>query len=190
MRHYAEEMHIPVASHDTSSLLHIIGGIIRPSKILEIGTAIGYTAILMSDILCIPGRIDTVEKDDVSAVIARANIKKAGLDDIISLIEGDALEVINCLTSRYDMIFLDAAKGQYPLFLPGCLRLLRQGGILISDNVLFKGLVEGKEIAPRKKRTIVVRLREYIKSLNSTPGLETVVLNAGDGIAISLKHHE
>jgi len=118
---------------------------------------------------------------------ARANVKKAGLQDVINIIEGDALEVLKCLEHKYDMIFLDAAKGQYPEFLPECLRLLRSGGLLISDNILYKGMVAKDELVVRRKKTIVKRLRNYLETICNTDELETSILPVGDGLAISFK---
>ncbi len=188
MEEYAYRHHIPIASPDLIKLLKITTYLIKPSRVLEIGTAIGYSAITMAQIITAGGRIDTIEKDSASVVAAMHNIKAAGVAEKINIIEGDALEVLMCLEKEYDMIFLDASKGQYPEFLPECLRLLRQGGMLISDNVLFRGMTQGSGgSVPRKSRTIVCRLREYLDRLNDDPSLETVVIPMGDGIALSLK---
>jgi predicted O-methyltransferase YrrM len=118
---------------------------------------------------------------------ARENIKRAGLCDVINIIIGDALDVLKCLNKQYDMVFLDAAKGQYPEFLPECLRMLKSGGLLVSDNVLYKGMVANDELVVRRKKTIVTRMRNYLKTLCSMNELETSILPVGDGVAISYK---
>ncbi len=188
MKEYACRHQIPIASPDLIKLLKITTCLVKPSRVLEIGTAIGYSAIIMAQLIPADGRIDTIEKDSASVAAAMDNIKAAGLAGKINIIEGDALEVLKCLEKEYDMIFLDASKGQYPEFLPECLRLLRRGGLLISDNVLFRGMTQGcGGVVPRKSRTIVYRLREYLDRLSDDPSLETVVIPMGDGIALSLK---
>ena len=116
----------------------------------EIGTAIGYSAILLAGILAPGGRIDTIERDEGMLLKARENIKRAGLGEVIGIIAGDAKDVLKCLDKQYDMVFLDAAKGQYPQLLPDCLRLLKSGGLLVADNVLYKGMVAGNDTALEK----------------------------------------
>lgn len=184
---YAKENHVPVVHPEVASLIKVLGCMLKPARILEVGTAIGYSAILMSTILEPGGRIDTIERYDLMANRARGNIKKAGLQDTIHVIEGDAMEVLQCLDKRYDMIFLDAAKGQYPEFLPECLRMLREGGLLISDNVLYKGMVASDELVVRRKKTIVKRMRDYLDTICSSDELETSILPLGDGVALSYK---
>jgi predicted O-methyltransferase YrrM len=187
---YAKEHHVPIVTPEVAQLLIVLGRILRPTRILEIGTAIGYSSILLAGTLAPGGRIDTIERQEEMLLLARENIKKAGLEHTISVIAGDADEVLKCLDKRYDMIFMDAAKGQYPEFLPECLRLLKRGGLLVSDNVLYKGMITGEEPAVRRKRTIVNRLRIYLDSLSSNPALDTSILPVGDGIAISYKRLE
>ena len=121
---------------------------------------------------------------------AHENIKRAGLEDTIAVIAGDASDVLPCLDKSYDMIFMDAAKGQYIGFLPECLRMLRNGGLLISDNVLYKGMVASGEPVGRKKRTIVNNMREYLDTLRNDPSLDTSILTVGDGVALSYKRLE
>ena len=163
---------------------------VRPVRILEIGTAIGYSAILLAGVLADGGRMDTIERQEEMLIKARENIKKAGLENTISIIAGDAQDVLMCLDKQYDMIFLDAAKGQYPEFLPECLRMLRNGGLLVSDNVLYKGMIAGEEPVARRKRTIVNRMRAYLESLCGDPCLDTSILPVGDGVALTYKRME
>jgi predicted O-methyltransferase YrrM len=133
------------------------------------------------------GKIDTIERFELMADKAKENVKRAGKEDIINIIVGDASEVLPCLDKRYDMIFLDAAKGQYPEFLPDCLRMLNIGGLLISDNVLYKGMVANDELVVRRKKTIVKRMRTYLDSICNHEQLDTTILPVGDGVAISYK---
>jgi len=190
MEQYAAQHYVPIIKRDTAELLIVLGRLVKPVRILEVGTAIGYSAILLSGILAPGGRIDTIERDEDMVSIAREYIRRAGLTDTIAVIAGDASEVLACLEKTYDMIFLDAAKGQYPVFLPECLRLLRSGGLLISDNVLFMGMVDSGEPVGRKKRTIVNNMRTYLETLRSDPLLDTSILPVGDGVALSYKRME
>jgi predicted O-methyltransferase YrrM len=184
---YAAEHHVPIIQPETASLLNVLGRLKKPSRILEVGTAIGYSAITMSRFLEPGGRIDTIELNERSADIAEANIKRAGLEKVINLIRGDAHDVLQCLERQYDMIFLDAAKGQYPEFMPDCLRLLSREGLLVTDNVLYKGMVAGEESVVRRKKTIVTRLRSYLEEICANPELDTSIVPIGDGVAISYK---
>ena len=161
----AEEQHIPIIQPEVAQFLLILGRIQKPRRILEVGTAIGYSAILLSEVLEPGGKIDTIERYELMADMAKENIKRAGKEDIINVIVGDASEVLQCLDKKYDMIFLDAAKGQYPEFLPECMRMLNSGGLLVSDNVLYKGMVANDELVVRRKKTIVKRMRAYLDSI-------------------------
>lgn len=187
---YAAKHRVPIVRPETARLLIVLGRLVKPGRILEIGTAIGYSSILLSGILAPGGRIDTIERNDEMVVKAHENIKKAGLADTIAVIAGDAAEVLRCLDKRYDMIFMDAAKGQYPEFLPECLRMLKPGGLLVSDNVLYKGMITGDEKVVRRKRTIVNRMRSYLESIMNDPSLDTSILPVGDGVALSYKRTE
>lgn len=189
MEEYAKVKHVPVIKLETARLLTVMGRLVKPVRVLEVGTAIGYSAILLSGILAPGGRIDTIERQEEMLDKARENIKKVGLEHTISVIAGDAADVLKCLDKQYDMIFLDAAKGQYPEFLPDCLRMLREGGLLVSDNVLFKGMVANDELVVRRKKTIVNRMRTYLELLCTDPALDTSILPVGDGVALSYKHN-
>jgi len=190
MEQYAARNYVPIVKHETAELLIVLGRLVKPARILEIGTAIGYSAILLSGILAPGGRIDTIERDEDMVSKAHEYIKRAGLADTIAVIAGEASEVLACLDKTYDMIFMDAAKGQYPVFLPECLRMLRNGGLLITDNVLYMGLVDREGPVARKHRTIVNNMRSYIDTLRNDPSLDTSVLPVGDGVALSYKRME
>ena len=190
LEQYAAEHHVPIVTPEVAQLLIVLGKILRPERILEIGTAIGYSSILLAGVLAEGGRIDTIERQEEMLFKARENIKRAGLENTISIIAGDAQDVLMCLDKQYDMIFLDAAKGQYPEFLPECLRMLRSGGLLVSDNVLYKGMIADEKLVVRRKKTIVNRLRSYLEMLCSDPSLDTSILPVGDGVALTYKRLE
>ncbi|NLK87592.1 MAG: O-methyltransferase [Clostridiaceae bacterium] len=190
LEQYAAAHHVPIIKPETASLLIVLGRLVKPGRILEIGTAIGYSSILLSGILAAGGRIDTIERNEEMVIKAHENIKRAGLADTIAVIAGDAAEVLRCLDKKYDMIFMDAAKGQYPEFLPECLRMLKDGGLLVCDNVLYKGMVAGDEPVVRRKKTIVNRMRSFLDSICSDPMLDTSILPVGDGVALSYKRRE
>jgi predicted O-methyltransferase YrrM len=187
MREYAKENKVPIVTKEVENFLLTIGEMKKPKKILEIGTAIGYSTILLSSIMKKDGRIDTVERSESMINEALKNIKLSKMEDRINLISGEAIEVLNYLDKPYDMIFLDGAKGQYKEFLVHCIRLLNKGGILITDNVLYKGMVASDDLVIRKKRTIVRNLRKFIKKLYESEYFRTSVIPLGDGVAISYK---
>ena len=173
---------VPIIRQETGSLLKVLLKMNKPQRILEIGTAVAYSAILMSECLEPGATITTVEKYEKRIPIARENIRRAGKEDCITLIEGDALEVMASLEPEYDFIFMDAAKGQYIHFLPEVLRLLKKGGLLVSDNVL-----ESRFAVTRRNRTIYSRMRDYLWQLKHMKEFETAVLTVGDGVTISTK---
>ena len=180
----ALEEHIPIIMDDT---LKVIGSILeknKPTKILEIGTAVGYSAICFSKYLAKNGRIDTIERDEERIREAKINIKDMELEDIIQIYEGDAVEILPTLNEKYDMVFIDAAKGKYPFFLKEALRMLSENGIIFADNILYKGYVMS-DYNKHKQRTAVRNLREYIKEVTENDNLETEILEVGDGLAIS-----
>ena len=181
----ALEEHIPIIMDDT---LEVVGKILednRPNKMLEIGTAVGYSAIRFSRYLNDNGFIDTIERDKERVEEARQNIKDLNLEEKIHIYEGDALEILPTLIGPYDVVFIDAAKGKYPIFLSEALRMLNNNGIIIADNVLYKGYVMS-DYNKHKQRTAVRNLREYIKEVSENPNLETEILEVGDGLAISI----
>lgn len=182
----ALENHIPIIMDDT---LEVVGKIlekIKPKKILEIGTAVGYSANKFSEYLNENGYIDTIERDEERVKEANQNIKDLGLDEKIHIFEGDALEILPTLAGPYDVVFIDAAKGKYPIFLSEALRMLANNGIIIADNILYKGYVMS-DYNKHKQRTAVRGLREFLKNLNENENLTTEIIEVGDGLAISRK---
>ena len=160
----------------------------KPLRVLEIGTGTGYSAVLMAECLPAGGRITTIENYEVRIPVAKENIKQAGMEDTITLIEGDALEVLEALPEGYDFVFMDAAKAQYIHYLPHVMRILKTGGVLVSDNVLQDGdVIQSRFAVTRRNRTIHSRMREYLWELKHHPQLETSVLTVGDGMTISVK---
>ncbi len=185
---YALETEVPIIRKSMQSLLKFLLAYAKPKHILEVGTAIGFSALLMSEYGPRDCHITTIEKYEKRIPLARQNFKDAGVEDKITLIEGDALEVLKELEGSFDMIFMDAAKGQYIHFMPDILRLLSPGGLLISDNVLQDGdVVESRFAVTRRNRTIHARMREYLYELKHHPQLETVILPVGDGVTLSVK---
>ena len=180
----ALENHIPIIMDDT---LEVIAGIlkkIKPQNILEIGAAVGYSAMCFSEYLQETGKIDTIERDEERIQQAKENFVKVGVQDKINLYEGDAIEILPTLNEKYDVVFIDAAKGKYPFFLEQALRMLNKNGVIIADNVLYKGYVMS-DYNKHKQRTAVRNLREYIAMVNEDANLDTEILEVGDGLAIS-----
>ena len=185
---YAVETQVPVIRKSMQSLLKFLLALSKPKNILEVGTAIGFSALLMSEYGPEDCHITTIEKYEKRIPVAKENFRKYGREDRITLLEGDASDILRELNGPYDMIFMDAAKGQYIHFLPEVLRLLAPGGILISDNVLQDGeIIESRFAVTRRNRTIHARMRDYLYELKHMPGLETVILPVGDGVTITTK---
>ena len=180
----ALEEHIPIIMDDTLEVVDKILKEIKPKKILEIGTAVGYSAICFSEYLQTNGVIDTIERDNQRVIEAKINIEKVGVSSKINIYEGDAVEILPTLNEKYDVIFIDAAKGKYPFFLKEALRMLKPNGVILADNILYKGYVMS-DYNKHKQRTAVRNLREYIKEVTEDPNLETEILEVGDGLAIS-----
>lgn len=181
--------YIPIIMDDT---LEVIDKYLRdnkPNSILEIGTAVGYSAMCFSEFLQDGGIIYTIERDEQRLKEAKENIKKVGVEDKIKILEGDAVEILPTLNEKYDMIFIDAAKGKYPFFLKEALRLLAENGTIFADNILYKGYVMS-DYNKHKQRTAVRNLREYITEVTQNPNLETQILEVGDGLAITKKKGE
>ena len=173
------------------SFLKVLLAIKRPKRILEVGTAIGFSAILMSEYAPDDCKITTIEKYEKRIPIARENFSRAGKEDKIALLEGDALEILKSLDESYDFIFMDAAKGQYIYYMPEVVRLLAKDGVLVSDNVLQDGdIIESRFAVERRNRTIHSRMREYLYELKHHPLLETSIIPLGDGVALSTKVRE
>ncbi|MBO5474161.1 MAG: O-methyltransferase [Lachnospiraceae bacterium] len=184
----AKETNVPIIRTQTQSLIKFLLAMHKPMSILEVGCAIGFSALLMSEYAPEGCRITTIEKYEKRIPIARENFRRAGREESIMLLEGDAADILKELKGTYDLIFMDAAKGQYIHFMPEVLRLLSAGGILVSDNVLQDGdVIESRFAVTRRNRTIHSRMREYLYELTHHPDLQTVILPVGDGVTVSLK---
>ena len=191
LEQYAKKTDVPIIRPQVQNLLKLLLAMKEPKTILEVGTAIGFSALLMSEYGPRDCHITTIEKYEVRIPIARENFKKAGKEKESTLIEGDATQILKELTGPYDMIFMDAAKGQYIHFLPDILRLLPTGGILISDNVLQDGdVLQSRYAVTRRDRTIHSRMREYLYELTHHEGLQTDILPIGDGVTVSVKKEQ
>ena len=191
LERYAKETNVPVIRPQMQSFLKVLLAMQQPKQILEVGTAIGFSALLMAEYGPEDCHITTIEKYEKRIPLARENFKKAGREDRITLLEGDATEILKELEGPYDLIFMDAAKGQYIHFLDDVLRLLAPEGVLVSDNVLQDGDVARSRYAiERRDRTIHKRMRDYLYTIKNHPQLETTILPVGDGVAISIKMGE
>ena len=188
LERYAKKTNVPIIRTEMQSLLKFLLAMKEPREILEVGTAIGFSALLMSEYGPKDCHITTIEKYEKRIPLAKENFKKAGKEDAITLLEGDATDILQSLEGTYDFIFMDAAKGQYINFMPDILRLLKVGGLLISDNVLQDGdIIESRFAVTRRNRTIHARMREYLYELKHHEDLETVILPVGDGVTISVR---
>lgn len=184
----AHESNVPVIRKEMQSLLRVLLAVKHPGKILEVGTAVGFSALFMCENISDTCHITTIEKYEKRIPIAKENFRKAGKEKQITLLEGDAAEILKKLEEPFDFIFMDAAKGQYIHFLPDISRLLLPGGILLSDNVLQDGdIIESRFAVTRRNRTIHSRMREYLYSLTHHPDFITTILPLGDGVTISVK---
>ena len=184
----AKKDRVPIIRREMQSFLKVLLQIKKPTKILEVGTAVGFSALLMAKYTPEDTRIVTIEKYEKRIPVAKANFQAAGMDHRITLLEGDALEILREMEDSFDFIFMDAAKGQYIHFYPEVMRLLAPEGILVSDNVLQEGdLIESHFAVERRNRTIYNRMREYLYVLKHDERLETSILPVGDGAAVSYK---
>ena len=179
---------IPIIRKETGALLKTLVAAVRPRQILEIGCAVGYSALLMAGVMPETAHITTIEKYEKRIPAAKENFRRAGMEKTITLLEGDAGEILAGLSGSFDFIFMDAAKGQYIRWLSDLLRLLAPGGRLMSDNVLQEGTIaQSRYAVERRERTIHERMREYLYALTHSEELETSVLTVGDGVALSVK---
>lgn len=179
---------VPIVRKEMQSFLKLILAIKKPMRILEVGTAVGFSAVLMAEYGPKDCEIVTIENYDKRIPIAKANFERAGKEKQITLLEGDAAEVMPTIDEPFDLIFMDAAKGQYINFMPEVMRLLKEDGLLISDNVLQDGdIIESHFVVERRNRTIYKRMREYLYELTHNDELVTSVLPIGDGITVSVK---
>lgn len=187
MEQFAKENEVPISQPESIRFIEVLLKMIRAKSVLEVGSAIGYSAIRMCE--ASGAEILTIELSEEMADRAEENFKRMGLEEKIRLIRGDGVKVLKDMPGEecFDAIFVDAAKGQYMEFFPSCMRLLKKGGVLISDNVLYKGMTATDELVVRRKITIVRRLRAYLDMLNSVKGLSTAIIPIGDGVALSFK---
>ena len=184
----AKQQDVPIIRKDTQALLKFLMVQSKPLNILEVGAATGFSALLMAEYSCPEAKITTIEKYEKRIPVARENFIKYDRDNKITLLEGDATEILKALQPGYDFIFMDAAKGQYINFLPDCLRILNKGGLLVSDNCLQDGdVIESRFAVTRRDRTIHARMREYLYELKHNDMLNTVILTVGDGMTLSVK---
>lgn len=184
----AREAFVPIIRKETAAFLKTMIASVKPMKILEVGTAVGYSALLMAQVMPKGAHITTIEKYEPRILLARARFKEAGMEQRITLIEGDAGEILDGLAETYDFIFMDAAKGQYIHWLPRIMDLLAPGGVLFSDNVLQDGnIVESRFAVERRDRTIHSRMREYLYTLKHMEELETSIIPIGDGVTLSVR---
>lgn len=185
---FAHQTNVPIIRKEMESFLRVLIEIKKPKRILELGTAIGYSTILMANTMSEDCRITTIENYDKRIPIARDNFKRAGVEEKVELLEGDALEILQKINEPYDFVFMDAAKAQYLVYLKEIMRLLPVGGLLIADNVLQDGeLVESRYAVERRNRTIHSRMREYLYEVKNMKELETTIIPIGDGITLSVR---
>lgn len=184
----AHKTNVPVIRTQMQDLLRFLMIERRPASILEVGCAIGFSSLLMSEYMPKTSHITTIENYDVRIALAKENFKRYGREERITLLEGDAAQILPSLEGHFDLIFMDAAKGQYINFLPEVKRLTADGGLILTDNVLQDGeMIESRFIVERRNRTIHSRMREYLYALTHDPELTTVILQLGDGAALSVK---
>ena len=184
----AKDTFVPIIRREMQSFLKFLLALKRPEQILEVGTAVGFSALLMAEYNPVPGHITTIENYEKRIPVARANFKRGGREEQITLLEGDAADILKELSGAYDFIFMDAAKGQYIHFFDDVLRLLAPGGVLVSDNVLQDGdIIESRFAVTRRNRTIHKRMRSYLYEITHHEQLTTSVLPLGDGVTVSVK---
>lgn len=188
---YSHENYVPIVQREVANFLKVMVTMQKPKRILELGTAIGYSSILMCKELNKECTIDTIDRNDDMVKIASENIQKYGYDKNINIIHQECLEALEKLAEEnpgsYDFIFMDAGKGHYNHFLPFCLKLLKKDGVIISDNVLFRGMVATDDLVIRRKITIVKRMRKYLEMISKDENLLTTIIPMGDGIAITTR---
>lgn len=187
LQNYAEKNHVPIIHPEVAQLITVLLKNNNSKKLLEIGTAIGFSAIIFSKAMGKNSKIVTIERDHGMIRIAKDNISNMGLENNINILEGQAENLLPTIDEKFDCIFLDAAKGHYMDFLPKSLSLLKENGLLISDNVLFRGMVASDKLVKRRKITIVKRMRKYLNYISNHSKLITSVIPIGDGLAVSIK---
>ncbi len=190
MEQYAKNHHIPIIQPEIAKLLSILIKISKPQNVLEIGTAIGYSTLVMAKAMEGRGRIVTIERDGSMVDRAQKNFQSSPYGHMITVKIGDALDIMDNIEGVYDLVFMDGCKGHYIDLLPSCTRIMNTGGLLICDNVLFRGMIANNELVKRRKITIVKRMRKFLKHLCNHPLYDTIVIPMGDGVSISYKKEE
>lgn len=190
LEEYAALNGIPIIQREVSELLEVLVKTAGAKRILEIGTAIGYSAMIMAGAMEGKGKVTTLERDEKMVELARKNIGTGGFQERIQIIPGDALKTLHFLPGNYDLIFIDGAKGHYQEMLDLSIPLLKPGGLLVSDNILYKGMISSEELVEKRKRTIVHRMREYLDYITRHPLLKTSIIPIGDGLALSYRTKE
>lgn len=185
LEEFAKENNVPIIQKEGGKFLELMVSMHKPKRILELGTAIGYSSMLMYKALDGKCSIISIERDSRMIGFAKENLKKYNLESKIEILEGDCLEHLENLNEKFDFIFMDAGKGHYNHFLPHCLRLLDKEGVLIADNVLFRGMIANDDLVKRRQITIVRRMRSYLEIVSSSDELITTIIPMGDGIAIT-----
>ncbi|KEI01501.1 O-methyltransferase [Clostridium botulinum] len=189
LKEFAIKEQVPIVQDEVANFLKFMVLSNKPKKILELGTAIGYSSILMNMACNGECEITTIERDENMISIAKNNIVKYGFDDKIKILQGDCLEILPTIDEQFDLIFMDAGKGHYNHFLPHCMRMLKKDGMIIADNVLFRGMVASDDLVKRRKITIVKRMRSYLEMVSSDENFITSVIPMGDGIAITTRRN-
>ncbi|AEB76216.1 O-methyltransferase [Clostridium botulinum] len=189
LKEFAIKEQVPIVQDEVANFLKFMVLSNKPKKILELGTAIGYSSILMNMACNGQCEITTIERDENMISIAKNNIVKYGFNDKIKILQGDCLEILPTIDEQFDLIFMDAGKGHYNHFLPHCMRMLKKDGMIIADNVLFRGMVASDDLVKRRKITIVKRMRSYLEMVSSDENLITSVIPMGDGIAITTRRN-
>jgi len=184
---YADQHHVPIIHPEVKNLLAFIVQTTKASSILELGTAIGYSASVFSKAMAGKGKVVSIERREDYHMMAVANVKKLHVDTDFDFKLGEAVEVLEGLDDKFDIIFLDAAKGHYQVFFDLCYHMLNPGGVIISDNILYKGMIASDDLVLRRKKTIVKRMRKYLDFISNHPELTTTILPMSDGIALSYK---
>lgn len=187
VREYGDEHNVPIIQPEVKQLLKVLVSIKKPMTILEVGTAIGYSSMVMAGVMPEGGKIYTIERNESLIEIAGRNIAEKGFGDRIEILEGEAKDILAGFDRPIDMVFLDGAKGQYEEFLGYIFKNLNDEGIIVADNVLFKGMIASDELVVRRKKTIVKRMRSYLEYVSNIEELETSIIPIGDGMSISYK---
>lgn len=187
LENYADEFHVPIIHKEVKKILEFVVKSIKAKSVLEIGTAIGYSASVFARAMNGKGKVVSIERRQDYFDLANENVKKSGYNTVFDFRLGEAKDILLNIDEKFDVIFIDAAKGHYKEFLDKCLEQLKDGGVIISDNVLYKGMIATDEYVIRRKITIVKRMRDYLDYISNHPDLTTTVLPMSDGIALSYK---